>query len=231
MLWCRSLIFNLCFWAWTIGLGLLALPLLLMGSALSKEHIPSLWVNGVLMLLKRICRIDYVVEGDVPDRAVVYASKHQSAFETLAFWKILNKPAFILKRELLWIPVFGWYLALTRPIAIDRGAGAAALKQVIRECGEKLAHGQSVVIFPEGTRTRPGEQKPYQPGIAAIYAMQSPTVVPIALNSGRFWSKNSFIKRPGTVHIQILNAMPAQMEKKEFLTHLQEAIEQASASL
>lgn len=230
MLWFRSLLFNVSFWLWTIFLGIVFLPLLLIRHPYVVHKLPGFWVEGVLYFLKIFCGITYHMTG-APQNGVVYASKHQSAFETLAFWRLLNNPAFILKRELLWIPIFGWYLAATRPIAIDRKAGASALKKIIRECEERLKEGRSVVIFPEGTRTFPGEVKPYQPGIAAIYAKLQPRVIPIALNSGKFWAKNSFAKKPGAISIQILESIPQGLPKDQFMAALQEAVEQASGAL
>lgn len=233
MLWFRSLLFNICFWIWTVGLGLLCLPFLILRVPFIIYNLPGFWVSGALRLLKFFCGIDYKVEGamDPQGTAVVYASKHQSAFETLAFWNILNRPAFILKRELLWIPIFGWYLAAVKPIAIDRRAGSSALIKVIRDTEANLKVGRSVVIFPEGTRTAYGETKPYQPGIAAIYHKLQTAVAPVALNSGKFWKRNSFIKTPGTVTIRLLPVIPAGMDKKQFLIKLQETIEKESASL
>lgn len=230
MLWFRSLLFNIAFWLWTIVLGILFLPLLIIRHPFVVHRLPGFWVDGVLFFLKIFCGITYHLTG-TPREGVVYASKHQSAFETLAFWSLLHNPAFILKRELLWIPIFGWYLAATKPIAIDRGAGASALKKIIRECEDRLKEGRSVVIFPEGTRTFPGETKPYQPGIAAIYAKLQPVVIPIALNSGKFWATNSFAKKPGLISIQLLDGIPQGLPKDQFMTTLQEAVEQASIAL
>lgn len=230
MHWFRSLLFNISFWLWTILLGIIFLPLLLIRHSFVVQKLPGFWVDGVLFFLRIFCGVDYRLIG-TPEDGVVYASKHQSAFETLAFWRLLHNPAFILKRELLWIPIFGWYLAATNPIAIDRKAGASALKKIIRECEDRLKQGRSVVIFPEGTRTFPGESKPYQPGIAAIYAKLQPRVIPVALNSGKFWAKNSFAKRPGTISIKILEGIPQGLPKDQFMNTLQEAVEQASIAL
>ena len=231
MPWFRSFLFNLFFWLWTIGLGILCLPFLILRIPFVIYTLPGFWIRGTLALLKFFCGIDYRVEGALPGRAVVYASKHQSAFETLAFWNILDRPAFILKRELLWIPIFGWYLAAVKPIAIDRRAGSSALVKVIRDTQANLQAGRSVVIFPEGTRTAYGETRPYQPGIAAIYHKLQAAVAPVALNSGKFWKRNSFTKTPGTVTIRLLPVIPPGMDKKQFLARLQEMIEKESASL
>jgi 1-acyl-sn-glycerol-3-phosphate acyltransferase len=133
----------------------------------------------------------------------VILAKHQSAWETLAFQKIFPPQVHVLKRELLWIPFFGWGLALMSPIAIDRSRGAAALRSIARRGRERLEQGFWVVVFPEGTRVRPGERRAYHMGGAWLAAASGAPVVPVAHNAGLFWPRNAFLKRPGTVTVRI----------------------------
>lgn len=163
------------------------------------------WSRIVLFLARRILRIDWRVEGreHLPARPAVILSKHQSAWETIAFQQIFPPQVHVLKRELLWIPFFGWGLALMSPIAIDRSRGVAALRSIARRGRERLAQGFWVIVFPEGTRVAPGQRRPYQLGGAWLAAASGAPVVPVAHNAGVVWPRNAFIKRPGTVVVRI----------------------------
>jgi 1-acyl-sn-glycerol-3-phosphate acyltransferase len=149
--------------------------------------------------------IDWRIEGreHLPTTPAVILSKHQSAWETMAFQMIFPPQVHVLKRELLWIPFFGWGLALMSPIAIDRGRGVAALRSIARRGRERLRQGFWVVVFPEGTRVAPGERREYQIGGAWLAAESGAPVVPVAHNAGLFWPRNAFLKRPGTVTVRI----------------------------
>ncbi len=163
------------------------------------------WSRFNLWWLGITCRLHYVVEGreHVPAGPVIVLAKHQSAFETLAFQRIFPPQVWLLKRELLWVPFFGWGLAMLEPIAIDRKAGRKALQQLLIDGTQRLEHGRWVVIFPEGTRMAPGTRGRYAPGGAILAARSGYPVVPVAHNAGEFWPKRGFIKRPGTVRIVI----------------------------
>lgn len=163
------------------------------------------WSLAVLWCLRRLCGIRWSVQGreHLPRRPAVILSKHQSAWETLAFQEIFPPQVHVLKRELLWIPFFGWGLALMSPIAIDRARGMAAMRQIARRGKERLEQGFWVVVFPEGTRVAPGERRKYQPGGAWLAAHAGAPVVPVAHNAGRVWPRNSFLKFPGTVTVRI----------------------------
>jgi 1-acyl-sn-glycerol-3-phosphate acyltransferase len=154
---------------------------------------------------KAILRIDWRIEGreHLPATPAVILAKHQSAWETMAFQVIFPPQVHVLKRELLWIPFFGWGLALMSPIPIDRGRGVAALRSIARRGRERLRQGFWVVVFPEGTRVKPGERRDYQIGGAWLAAESGAPVVPVAHNAGLFWPRNAFLKRPGTVTIRI----------------------------
>jgi 1-acyl-sn-glycerol-3-phosphate acyltransferase len=172
---------------------------------LLRYRVISGWSRLVLFLSRTIIGIDWKVEGEehLPARPSVILSKHQSAWETLAFQKIFPPQVHVLKRELLWIPFFGWGLALMSPIAIDRARGPAALRSIARRGRERLEQGFWVVVFPEGTRVRPGERRAYHPGGAWLAAASGAPVVPVAHNAGLLWPRNAFVKRPGTVTVRI----------------------------
>ena len=137
----------------------------------------------------------------------------------------------MLKKELLSIPLFGWFLKRAGMIAVDRKGGASALRSMARQATETLESGRSILIFPEGTRVAPGQTRPYQPGVAALYTQQKVPVVPVALNSGLFWGRRAFFKKPGTIVVQILPPIPPGLDRKAFMRDLESRIEPASAAL
>jgi 1-acyl-sn-glycerol-3-phosphate acyltransferase len=170
-----------------------------------RYRVISGWSRLVILLAQAILGIRCRVEGreNLPARPAVILSKHQSAWETLAFQQIFPPQVHVLKRELLWIPFFGWGLALMSPIAIDRARGVAALRSIARRGRERLQQGFWVVVFPEGTRVAPGERRAYQLGGAWLAAASGVPIVPVAHNAGRVWPRNAFVKRPGTVTVRI----------------------------
>lgn len=172
---------------------------------LLRYRIISGWSRLVLLLSQKILGIHWRIEGEenLPARPAVILAKHQSAWETLAFQKIFPPQVHVLKRELLWIPFFGWGLALMSPIAIDRSRGVASLRSIARRGRERLEQGFWVVVFPEGTRVAPGERRAYQLGGAWLAAASGAPVVPVAHNAGLVWPRNAFLKRPGTVTVRI----------------------------
>jgi len=172
---------------------------------LVRYRIISGWSRLVVRLARALCGIRWRVEGreHLPAAPAVILAKHQSAWETLAFQEIFPPQVLVLKRELLWIPFFGWGLALMSPIAIDRARGRAALRDIARQGRERLAQGFWVVIFPEGTRVRVGERREYQQGGAWLAAQCGVPVVPVAHNAGRLWPRNAFLKRAGTVTVRV----------------------------
>jgi 1-acyl-sn-glycerol-3-phosphate acyltransferase len=182
-------------------LALLTFPL----PRMARYRLISGWSRLVIFLSKVILRIDWQVEGreNLPARPSVILSKHQSAWETMAFQLIFPPQVLVLKRELLWIPFFGWGLALMSPIAIDRSRGIAALRAMARRGRERLEQGFWVVVFPEGTRVAPGAARDYHPGGAWLACASGAQVVPVAHNAGLLWPRNAFLKRPGTVTVRI----------------------------
>ncbi len=191
------------------------------------------WAAGALWLARVILNIRYEIKGieNLTNSPVIYASKHQSAWDTAIFLLLLNRPTYVLKRELLRIPLWGWYLWRMGMIAIDRSAGASAIKHMIRDAKERVAQGRTIVIYPEGTRTRPNAEPNYHPGVVALYSQLGVPVVPVALNSGVFWGKDAFIKKAGTITISFLPPIAAGMPKSEFLPRLQAAIENETNQL
>ncbi len=170
-----------------------------------RDPVISSWARINIWSLRVICRIDYQLEGieNIPSKPSIIIANHQSAWETLFFQVIFPPLSFILKRELLWIPFFGWGLAAYRPIAIDRSRKIKALDQLIKQGAERLKQGRWPVIYPEGTRMKPRQPGKFQIGGAMIAAKTGATIVPIAHNAGVFWPKNGFLKYPGTINIVI----------------------------
>ncbi|CAA7620078.1 1-acyl-sn-glycerol-3-phosphate acyltransferase [Magnetospirillum sp. SS-4] len=228
----RSALFIIFMWLWTATLSVLYLPLLVLPR---KAMLPAakVWLNGVQAGLRLLAGLRFELRGaeNLPPGPLIVASKHQSAFETFVFHLLLNDPAYILKRELLWIPFFGWYLGKTGVVAIDRSAGTKALKAMVKGAGDAVAAGRPVVIFPEGTRAAPGARLPYHSGVAMLYGALKVPVVPIALNSGLFWRRRGFLKKPGTLVIQALPAITPGMDRKAFMAELETRIETATDAL
>jgi 1-acyl-sn-glycerol-3-phosphate acyltransferase len=204
MTWLRSSAFALALVLITPPYALVALCTFILPRLLRYRIIAG-WSRLVIYLARSILGIDWRIEGaeHLPSRPAVILAKHQSAWETMAFQLIFPPQVHVLKRELLWIPFFGWGLALMSPIAINRSRGAAALRQIAKKGRERLDQGFWVVVFPEGTRVRPGERRPYQLGGAWLAAAAGAPVVPVAHNAGLVWPRNAFLKRPGTVTVRI----------------------------
>lgn len=232
MIVARSLLFNLVFYLWTAVLGVIALPVLLAPRRCSMWF-GRWWSGTVLALLKVIVGLDHELRGKehLSGGVAIIAMKHQSAWDTLAVPLLIDDPAVVTKRELLWIPVYGWYVRRAGMIAIDRGAGLKALRSMIAQARVVVAQGRPIVIFPEGTRTAVGRHREFHPGVAALYRQLDLPVVPVAVNSGLFWSRRSFVKRPGHIIVEALPPVPPGLERKKFLAELQERIETATARL
>lgn len=204
MMWLRSALFMLGIWLFTLVFAVIAIltyPL----PPIRRYLIISGWARSMLWWLRFTCGIRYRVIGaeNIPTTPSIILSKHQSAWETLAFQQIFPPQVWVMKRELLWLPFFGWGLAMTSPIAINRSSGREALKQMVAQGKDRLKKGFCVVIFPEGTRVAPGEKGKYHIGGAWLATHTQTAVVPVAHNAGEFWGKNSFVKKPGTISVSI----------------------------
>lgn len=228
----RSALFNFGMYGTTALLAVIGLPLLLLPGSVSVAY-SRLWTALELKLLALTCGLRHRVRGqeNLPAGPVIVACKHQSTWETLSLAVLVERPAFVIKRELQWIPVFGWYLARAGSIAVDRRARASALRRMLKQARAIVAQGRPIVIFPEGTRAKLGASLPYQPGIAAVYSQLNLPVVPVALNSGVFWGRRTFIKWPGTITLEFLPAIAPGLKRDEFMQTLRQRIDAATDRL
>ncbi len=228
----RSLVFQLAFYAWTIGIGLAFLPLLLAPGRWVMRY-GTFWSAGVLKLLSGCAGLDYEVRGrqNMPAGPVIIAMKHQSAWDTFAVPVIFPRPAMIIKQELRWIPLYGWYAVKAGMIPVDRAGGATALRHMIAAAERASADGRPIFIFPEGTRTAVGSRHPYHPGVAALYRQLKLPLVPVAVNSGVFWGRRHFLKRPGRIVVEILPPILPGGDRRRALRDLEARIEAATERL
>lgn len=228
----RSLAFNVLFYASLIVHMLVALPVLLMPHRVHLRFIRS-YARISLWLLRVVCgtRVEWRGLERLPQGACIVACKHQSAWETFALYAVLDDPTYILKRELMWIPLFGWHMRKAELIPIDRSAGLAALSRMTARAKKQLERSRQVVIFPEGTRRLPGAEPSYKPGVAHLYARAGAACVPVALTSGLFWPRRSLMRLPGTVLVEVLNPIAPGLDTRTFLNRLQNVIEEATARL
>ena len=229
----RSLLFNIAFYAWTAAILILGLPVLLFSYPVTYGF-GRLWVRVSLWLLRAFVGLDHRVAGlehrDKQPQAI-YAVKHQSAWDTLVFALYLQNPAYVLKRELLFLPLFGFYLLRAGMIPVDRQGRASALKRMLATAKRRRGEGRDLLIFPEGTRVAPGQHRPYQPGIAALYGHLDLPVVPVALNSGLFWGRRAFNKKPGRITLEFLPAIEPGLARKVFMSELEQRLETACRRL
>ena len=228
----RSLAYQLAFWCWTALMAFAGLPFLL-GTRRGMLAFGVFWARGVFALLRRIVGLDYDVRGraHLPAGPCIVAMKHQSAWDTLAATLLFPDCAVVIKRELGWLPFYGWYVVKAGSITVNRGAGARALRRMVTRARRVAAEGRPIVIFPQGTRTAVGAKKPYLPGVAALYQQLDLPVVPVAVNSGLFWGRRAFLRRPGMVLVEILPAIPAGLKRPAFLAGLERRIESATDRL
>ncbi len=232
MLILRSLVFNFCFYLNTGIWLMIALPTFFVPYQAILE-VAKTWGRVNLFLLRVIAGVNYEIRGreNILPGAFIVASKHQSAWETFALLHLFRSPTFIMKRELQWIPIFGWFTIKGRMVSIDRGAGAQALKNMTERARVELSRGRQLIIFPEGTR-RPVDAEPrYKHGVAHLYAEEGVPVLPVALNSGLFWPRRTFLRYPGTVVVDILDPIPPGKDKDDFFHELQEKLELATQRL
>lgn len=228
----RSLAFSAAYLLWSLAMHLATLPFAF-GPARAIYFMGLIWVRGNLLLLRVICGLSYRIEGleHVPKEPCIIAAKHQSIWETFAFCQIFDRPVFVLKQELTRIPVYGWYLRRIGMIAIDRSGGASAMRRMVAETKDRLAQGKHVIIFPEGTRSDPGQKRPYYPGVAALYKQVGVPVLPVALDSGLFWPARTMRQSPGCITVRLLPPLLPGLERRDFMARLEAAIEGASQEL
>ena len=232
MLVIRSVAFNVLFYLNLLVLLIAALPTLLM-PRWGISGVVTFWARSNIWLLRTVCGIDVEFRGleKIPPGPLLVASKHQSSWETFALWPMLSDPAFIMKRELMWIPLFGWFASKAAMIAVDRSKGSQALADMNARARAELARTRQIVIFPEGTRRPPGAEPRYKYGVAHLYAETGVPCLPVALNSGLFWPRRSMRRYPGTIRVEVLDPIPGGLDKETFFERLQHDIETATARL
>jgi 1-acyl-sn-glycerol-3-phosphate acyltransferase len=228
----RSILFNLLFYA--------NLFVLLIGAFISLAlprraviGMAKLWGRTSVWLLRVVCGTGVEFRGleKMPSGSLIVAAKHQSTWETFALLRLFDDPTFIVKRELMWIPIFGWCMWKGGMVPVDRGAGAQALTDMVARAKVEVGGGRQLVIFPEGTRRAPGAEPRYKFGVAHLYAELDVPCVPIALNSGLFWRRRAFRRLPGTIVVEVLDPIEPGLDKQAFFDRLQAAIEAATARL
>ena len=232
MLVLRSAAFNAVFYLNFVLQMILGLPTVLFGQY-AVLRLACFWGRSSLWLLERVCGTRIEIRGveRIPEGGIIVAAKHQSFLDILALLSVFPHTTFVLKRQLMRIPLFGLYLSRSGQIGIDRSSGRAALTQAVRGAARAIEDGRQFLIFPEGTRRPPGAPPAYKYGVAAIYHETGARCVPVALNSGLFWPRREFLRRSGTVIVEILEPIGPGLEKAAFLALLEERIEAASDRL
>jgi 1-acyl-sn-glycerol-3-phosphate acyltransferase len=228
----RSLVFNLLFYLVFLFWVVVALPTFLMPRG-AMMRVATWWAKTNMLLMRLVCNIKVEFRGTekIPKGPLIVASKHQSMWETISLLHFFEAPFFAVKRELKFIPMFGLFLIKTDMIAIDRSTGGRALIKMARRAAAALRRGPQIVIFPEGTRAAVGAPAKYKAGIGLIYTDCGVPCLPVALNSGLFWPRRTFMRYPGTLVVEFLDPLPAGLPREEFLTRIQSVIEEASNRL
>jgi len=228
----RSYAFVTVFYGWTSLLSPIYVPLMLLPRR-AFWFMCWLWVRSCLFIVRHVAGIRCEVRGreNVPKGAVIIASKHQSAWDTLIFNVHFQDCVYVLKRELFFVPCFGWFMWRIGMIGVNRSAGASALRGLVVQAKDRIAQGRSVVIFPQGTRTPSGAYRPYLPGVAALYQQGDAPVVPVALNSGIYWPRRAVWKQPGCIILEYLPPIPPGLSRREFMETLRDRIETATKRL
>lgn len=232
MLAVRSHLFNVVFYASVITWQVLSVPGYLLPRRIFIRTIQA-WCRSSLWLLRVMVGTKVEVRGreNIPPGGLLVASKHQSTWETFALYAQFDDPAFVLKRELMWIPFFGWLSAKARMVPVDRGGGAAALGRMAQRARREVAGGRQIVIFPEGTRRAPGAAPAYKYGAAHLYESLQVPCLPVALNSGLYWPRRSILRRPGTIVVEFLEPIPPGLSREAFFQEMRDRIEAASQRL
>ncbi|MBF9232779.1 lysophospholipid acyltransferase family protein [Microvirga alba] len=232
MLILRSLLFNIAFYLNLTFWMIVLIPTLVAPRRFFMRG-AKLWATSSQWLMRVVAgiRVEIVGREKIPPGGILVAAKHQSLWETFALLPLFDDPAFILKRELMWIPFFGWYTWKGGSVPVNRKKGAQALIQMMARAREEAQHGRQILIFPEGTRRPAGAPPAYKFGVSHLYQNLGVPCLPIALNSGLYWPRRRFIRRPGTIRLEILDLIPAGLTRDEFFKRMQEEIETASDRL
>lgn len=232
MILVRSLAFVVVFYLWSAAVGAAMIPLFV-GPRIWILRATSFWATGVIGLLRWICGVRVEVRGrqHLPAGAALIAAKHQCMFDTMGPLTVFADACYVMKRELMRIPFYGWYSWKAGMIAIDREGGAKALRKLRSDAAARLKQDRQLVVFPEGTRTAPGAKAAYKPGIAALYRDLGLACIPLATNSGMHWPAHGFIRRPGVIVYQFLEPIAAGLQRAEFMRVLEARLEAASLAL
>ncbi len=229
----RAFLFSFYFYVLTAIFSIAALPLLAAPPGWIMIY-GRWWVQMSYVGLRWIVGLSHRVEGleNLPDGPFLVAAKHQSAWDTMIYRLLIDNMAPVMKRELAYIPVWGWLVRRAGAITVDRGGGAKAIKRLVREAMAAKKAGRRIVIFPEGTRVAPGENRPFLPGIAALYTKMALPVVPVAVNSGLFWPRRKlFGQRPGTISLRFMEPISPGLDRREFIKCLEKLISDSSDEL
>lgn len=227
-----TIIFYAALASWTILMGVLSLPFLCLPS--KSIALPAkIWIKGIFICLKYICGVTHEMRGltNLSDEPIIIVSKHQSAFETFALYYYLQKSFFIHKKQLFYIPIFGQYLMKHNMVSIDRTGQASTMRKMITDVKKKLDSGSTIIIFPEGTRKKPGAKADYKTGFIGIYNTSKRKLQPVALNSGLFWQKGLKVIKRGHIIIEFLPQIDIGLDKKEVLNKVENSIELATKKL
>jgi 1-acyl-sn-glycerol-3-phosphate acyltransferase len=225
----RSLLFNILFYLVFLSWAIVALPTFAMPRG-AMLRVANWWAQSNIFLMRVICNIKVEFRGveKIPEGPLIVASKHQSMWETISLLRFFKAPFFAVKRELLFIPLFGLFLIKTRMIAIDRSAGGRALIKMARRAAEEVRSGRQFVIFPEGTRRAVDAPPQYKGGFGLIYVDCGVPCLPVALNSGLFWPRRTFMRYPGTLIVEFLDPLPPGLPRDQFIERVQSVIETAT---
>jgi 1-acyl-sn-glycerol-3-phosphate acyltransferase len=228
----RSLVYNVLFYLLLVFWIVVAIPTYLMPPS-AFMGVAKAWARSSIWMMRLICntKVEYRGLDKIPKGPLIVASKHQSMWETFALLQFFDRPLFIYKRELAWIPFFGWYLVKSRMIVVDRAGGMRSLMEMARRAPKEIRSGRQLIIFPEGTR-RPVDAPPaYMTGVGQIYVNSGVACLPVALNSGLFWPRRNFMRYPGTLVVEFLDPLPPGLSRKEFTARVSSSIEDATNRL
>jgi 1-acyl-sn-glycerol-3-phosphate acyltransferase len=225
----RSLVYNVLFYLLLLFWMIVAIPTLVMPPR-AFMAIAKAWARSSVWLMRVVCntKVDYRGLEKIPPGPLIVASKHQSMWETFALLQFFDRPLFIYKRELGFIPMFGWYLVKSKMIGVDRSGGMRSLMEMARRAPQEVRSGRQLIIFPEGTRTAVGAPPDYKTGVGQIYVNSGVSCVPVALNSGLFWPRRTFMRYPGTLVVEFLDPLPPGLTRKDFVERISTSIEAAT---
>lgn len=232
MLQLRSFLFNILFYIWTVFMALIATPALILPRGVIVFAMET-WAKGTMVLLRLVCGTRIEVRGleHKPTGASIVASKHMSMWDTIIAHSIVKDPAIVLKAELAAIPFYGWHARKAKMIIVKRSDGSKALRKMVKDAESRIEQNRPLVIFPEGTRAAPRAAPDYKSGIGALYTNLNVPCYPVALNSGLFWGRRSFLRHPGTIVLEFLPPIEPGLKRRPFMAELEDRIETATNKL